>query len=123
MTNQEVVTLYGGLMSLYGNESLRFPAKVSFAIMRNLRMIESIAQDVISARMKILETYADPIPDSLGSFKAKKGQEDILNKELRELDMVENNLDFYTITTNDLEGLDLSLSDIDTLFFMISGES
>lgn len=119
MKNKEVVNVYEKLIKTTQMNQTRFPAKVSFAIVRNLKLLEPIYNDIIEARLKIAQEYGEEIPDEPGSYKAKDGMFDIMQDELNSLAEVENDIKFYTITLDDIQNNSLSLADMEGLYFMI----
>lgn len=123
MKNQQIIAIYEKLLNLVQNIDTHFSAKISFAIVRNLKSLEPIVEDIMSTRMKIIEQYGEPVPGSPGNYQPKLGNTDILNKELAELGNIETSVIIHKISINDLKDYNLSLQDIDALYFMISEEN
>ena len=124
MTNQEIMELYYGLDNIFKKDDLRFPAKVSFALLRDWRLIDPIIQDLERARFDILSAHGALqeqdgnqvfIPNDLASAQ-------IIEKELDDLFSVENNIDLYKIPISDIENMELSMQELDGLYPILDGE-
>ena len=46
MLNKDIVTMYRGLTSLASDLETKLPAKVSFAIVRNIKLLTPIVEDI-----------------------------------------------------------------------------
>lgn len=121
MLNKDIITNYKNLIELRNNNTNQFPAKVSYAIARNARVLQPIVEDIETTRLSIINKYGEPVEDSPGYFSPKEGQEDIMMKELKSLEETETNVELAYISL-DFLNLDLSIADMDALYFMISEE-
>nr|DAM21847.1 MAG TPA: Protein of unknown function (DUF1617) [Caudoviricetes sp.] len=57
MLNKDIVTMYRGLTSLASDLETKLPAKVSFAIVRNIKLLTPIVEDIDFARQSVAATY------------------------------------------------------------------
>nr|DAP43414.1 MAG TPA: Protein of unknown function (DUF1617) [Caudoviricetes sp.] len=57
MLNKDIVTMYRGLTSLASDLETKLPAKVSFAIVRNIKLLAPIVEDIDFARQSVAATY------------------------------------------------------------------
>lgn len=121
MTNQEIVQNYESLVSLKKDNTIFFPAQVAYAITRNLRTLQPLYEDIINHRAQIIEANADPIDGEPGFFKPREGHEETLNGEIRALYQYDNETTISKITLNDLSRLNLSIANMDALYFMVDG--
>lgn len=120
MTNRDIQVNYEALISLKNRNELRFPAKTAYAVTRNLRLLSPIYQDIMNTRQAFIAKHADPSPDNPGMWNIKEGHIEELDKELTNLDKTDNKIILYTITFDDISNLDISIEDMDALYFMIS---
>lgn len=121
MKNHEILDTYEALISLRERSETRLPASTVYAIIRNMRILQPIAEDITIARMDVLKEYGDPVPEQPGFFSPKIGKEDEMNKALEDLASIENDVDFIKIPISSLDGLKLSMADMDALYFMVDG--
>ena len=121
MTNKEIRTEYEKLCELRERSTTRFPARVSFAIVRNIREMQPIYEDIMLTRMEVLQKYGDPVEDQPGYFAPKIGKEKIMKDELEAIDKAEPVAHVLQgISFSDIENLDLSIADMDALNFMLA---
>ena len=119
MTNKEIISSFEGLQNLRQAATQRLPARITFAIIRNLKILQPIVEDIQIAYNELLSKYADPIQEQPGQFKVKDGCLDQLNEEMNALYSVDNDLPLAKIKFSDIENLSFSLSETDALYFMI----
>lgn len=120
MTNKEIITSYEDLIDLRKSSTTRFPARVSFAIARNIRALKPIYEDIINIRMETLKEHGEPVAGEVGYFSPKLGHEEIMKKELEAIDNTEAAVcALQRFSFKDIENLDLSISDMDALYFML----
>lgn len=121
MTNREIEDAYVALTKLQENAELRFSAGVAYAIVRNMKILKPIVEDIVLTRIKILQKYGDPIDDQPGYYIPKEGQEETLEKALKELEQIDNDINIYQIGMSALNSVDLSIADMEALYFMVDG--
>lgn len=122
MTNKEILSIYNGVQKL--RELLTpMPVDVVFAIVKNIRTIEPIAQSVEEARSVLLHKYAAPSMDEPGVFIPLENKVDILNTELEKLSVIENDIQLIKIPLEKIMHLQLTLEEMEALYPMISGEA
>lgn len=121
MINKKIMENYEKLCELRERSTTRFPARVSFAIVRNIKTLQSIYEDIIAVRLEILQKYGDPA-DEPGYFSPKIGKEKVMKEELDSIDKAETPINqIQYISFSDIENLDLSIADMDALSFMVDG--
>ena len=119
MTNKAIANLYNDLSELVRESTVRLPARVSFSIIRNLHMLEPIAQDIDKARLSIIENCADPVPDEPGAYKIRPDKQQFMNKELNDLDSMENDINILKIKDSDIKDVELTLKELNCLYPML----
>lgn len=119
MLNRELIQIYDNLYKLSERNEVRFPAKVSFCITRNIKMLMPIAEAFELARITILQDYGIEAEDKPGFYKIKPDKAEIAMKELQDLENTEVDLTLQKIKLQDIENLDLSIQDMDALYPML----
>lgn len=118
MKNIEIMSNLEKLIKMRDNSSIRFPARVSFAIARNIRVMLPIYEDIYNARMDILKEHGELVGQS-DFFSPKEGHEEQIAKELEAINQTECDCSIQKFPFNDIENLELSIDDMDTLYFMV----
>lgn len=120
MKNRDILKAFEGLMKIREKSEINFPARIAYAIARNIRILHPVYEDIVSTRIEILRKYGDPVPDEPGYFSPKTGEEQIMNDELRAIDEIESNCsDLQRISLSDLAEINFSVADMEALYFMV----
>ena len=117
---QELVDIYNKLSQI-GNK-VTLPAKSAYKMLRNIRLIKPIVEDYYTVQLNIAQSYGDLVNPELGTYKIKPENMELAQKELRELGETENDICFLLIDIDDLDGLNLSIEEMDALYPMIKSE-
>lgn len=117
MLNSEILNTYEGLRRLREGASKQLPARPSFAIIRNLKTLQPIVEDIQTAYNDLLLKYAEPVEGD--RFKVKEGCFETFNAEIANLYNLDTEVNIVKIKFNDIENLDFSLDEIEALYFMI----
>ena len=126
MLNKEIIGNYRKLNELRQNGSTRFPAQVSFAIIRNIKMLQSIVDDIEKTYNDLVLQYADPIDEPNNkheNYRVKPEFIETFNKEIQQLEQINVDLNLILIPFSEIQDLNLSLKEMDALFFMIKEET
>ena len=123
--NSEIVQIFNGIPSAMKKQ---LPVKVSYAIGRNMKMLEPIANAHEAERMKIIEKYVEK--DDKGEI-IVRGNEVVLTdkegyaREIGELLEIENEVQVHTIPFSLIEECDserfdvLTPAELSAMSFMI----
>lgn len=90
MKNGEIVAAYENLAAVMGKQE-KYPVKLSFAMTRNFKTLESLMKDFETERNKLLDIYnvksenGDPAYKSTGKIEIVKEHEAKWTKEISEL--------------------------------------
>ncbi len=116
MKNSDIYSLYQILSNI---SSIKLPAKATFAIIRNLKIIEPIVKDIEDARIILFKKYGE---EAEGVFHFPEDKVNIVDKELTSL--AETNIDILLVKVkeSDLENLNLSIEEAKILLPMIEEE-
>ena len=116
MMNKNILDAVEGLNSIL-EDSISLPASVSYAIIRNLKMMLPIAQDIYSERDKIIEKYGTKINDEY--YQIPEESRDLANQELSNLLTINTSIPLVTFPLDNLNGYDLPLKTMNILYFMV----
>lgn len=119
MLNKDIVTMYRGLTSLASDLETKLPAKVSFAIVRNIKLLTPIVEDIDFARQSVAATYGVEVD---GGYSIPKQQIDTVNQELTAIAETEVDVPIVKVKMSDIENLNISVNIAEALEFMIEEE-
>lgn len=125
ITNRQIVNIYNNIGAIR-NKNL--PIKLGFAINRNMKAMETIAEAYSAEQKKILDRYCEK--DEFGQFRTE-GDEFVLSdrkayaKEIGELLAIESEVQVHRVLMEEIEKCDsgkydaLTPNELDLLEFMI----
>lgn len=122
MTNKEIQTIFEGLIKIK-EDNLKLPIKVAFAISHNIKTLQPIIQEYVDARYEYLTKVGEidkTSPDKV-TIPADKVTE--VTKQLTDLDNLEVSVSLVKINMEDLDEVDVTITMVEALEFMIEGES
>lgn len=123
MKNREIIEHINALGAFTKD---KIPVKLSFAIVKNFNKLKSASDDYEQARMKLLEENSEKKEngdiESGEDGNAKIIDIDKWNKEINELMNIEVDIDMHKVDFSILDGLQLSVSDMAAIEFMIKEE-
>lgn len=119
MLNKDIVTMYRGLTSLASDLETKLPAKVSFAIVRNIKLLTPIVEDIDFARQSVAATYGVEVD---GGYSILEQQIDTVNQELAAIAETEVDVPIVKVKMSDIENLNISVGIAEALEFMIEEE-
>lgn len=120
--NRDIITMYQGLSQLASNEGMRLPARVSFAVVRNLKMLIPIIEDIEMARQSIAETYGTLDVDNPTQYRIPENNRDTVNQELDAIMETEVDVPLVKIKMTEIEDLNISIAMAEALMFMVEEE-
>nr|DAK07916.1 MAG TPA: Protein of unknown function (DUF1617) [Caudoviricetes sp.] len=120
--NRDIITMYQGLSQLASNEGMRLPARVSFAVVRNLKMLIPIIEDIDMARQSIAETYGTLDIDNPTQYRIPENNRDTVNQELDAIMETEVDVPLVKIKMTEIEDLNISIAMAEALMFMVEEE-
>ena len=118
LTNEQVCDSYVALSNLKNSKKL-LPIKVSYAIIRNIKLLQPIVESVDMVKLDIFSKYGTQDTNSPGSYDIPPENVVIVNDQLRELSATENEVNIITIKLDTLDGYELTVDEMDALYFMI----
>lgn len=119
MSNKDILEITEGLSNIVQDQSC-LPASVSYSVIRNLKILSSIAEDIYNERKKIIERYGEQVGDITYSIPEEK--RDAANKELNNLLAVNTSVPLATFSIDILQGYDIPLKVMNILYFMVEAD-
>lgn len=127
LTNKQILDITSGLNEIENKESQNGTSifanktKVTFAIIKNKRVLQNASRDYEETVNKIIAEFdADGKTDIVENGKRVLPQYVAeWNQRMEELQSIEVDLEIKTITFDDIDGCPLSLQEMETLEFMI----
>ena len=119
MSNKDILEITEGLSNIVQDQSC-LPASVSYSVIRNLKILSSIAEDIYNERKKIIERYGEQVDDITYSIPEEK--RDAANKELNNLLAVNTSVPLATFSIDILQGYDIPLKFMNILYFMVEAD-
>lgn len=103
--------IQGNLQGLLNIAGKKFPVKVSYAIMKNEKLLESEYKDLDQQRIKICEAYAEKDSDSKaivkdGKYVFSENNKAVCDREYKELMDEEIKVDIHTVDVTELNKCD-----------------
>lgn len=109
MTNEQIYRIAIGFYK-YFNGDLILPIKVNFYLSKNKNYFLNLGKQIEEFKNQICEKYD------------KQTQLEQINKELKELSILQQEVSFYQVSLEDFGDINLSMEQLDTLEFMIKEE-
>ncbi len=119
-TNIQIISIYEKLSLTYKSQ-ISFPAKVSYCIVRNLKILGPIYEDIMKARNDLIFNNSIKV-EGEDSYKVPPDKQEYLNKELTSLGVAENEINLSMIKFQDIDGINIPVDIMDGLFCMIEDE-
>ena len=125
MKNSEIVRNYIGLIELV-NKKEKYPVKFSFAITKNLKMLEGLNGDFETERNKYLDQYnvkdenGEPAYKSTGRIDIAKEYEKDWQDAVQELLDIDVDINVHKISLSELNGVSISAGDLLSCDFMLN---
>lgn len=120
INNNNIVQHYENLKNSFNDNKKYFPAKVTFMIQKNIRILEKLSQDIYMTRDKIVQHYGSPNGDE--TFFIPEEVRETTQKELDDLLEIEQEVNILKLKFKDIEDLEFTSNQMEALMFMIDEE-
>lgn len=117
-TNLEIYTLYKKLQEAFLNENRNFPVKVFFYIQKNINALQIKVEEIEKTREYIIKKYGT-INYENNNYNISSEYIQQANEELQQLENIKQDVELKTINFSDIENLELTPAQMDSLMFMI----
>lgn len=121
LTNKEILDK----VNVLGNISNRnLPVRVSYALAKNISKIENELKHYNNERAKIIERYCEKDEEGNskienGNYVIKKDEIENWNKDMKDLQDIENEFDVHKFNLELLNGYDMTANEMMCIDFMI----
>lgn len=123
MINSEILSLYEGLQTIKNSGDIKFPARTTFTVVRNMKTLEPIVESLIEAKNQLLKELGIPDEKDPNSFFIPENNRKKFTQQIEELDNIDNDIEFKKIKWEDIEPLNLSIQAMEALYPMIEEEA
>lgn len=121
LTNLQIWDIYEKLEDNFREENLSFPAKISYYILINKQELYNKYRIIEQMRQNIGKKYG--VYDSeINAYHIPKEKREIAQTELDQLLEVSQSVEINFCSLKDLEDLNISMRQMETLLFMIEKE-
>ena len=120
--NKEIIQYYENLEEAYfknDNSTKYLPAKITFKILKNFKILKLLSEDIYLIRDKIIQHYGVPDPEDNNFFIISEDKKDIAQKELDDLIELEQEVNILMLKFSDIENLEFTMNQMEALMFMI----
>ena len=117
LTNNDIYFINEQFNKIFENSQQYLPAKVNFYIQKNKKKIAELAQEIEIARAEIIKNFGEQKEDQKYYIPQDKIQE--AQQELLDLLNIQQEIEVFTISLNDIENLQFTLPQMEALMFMI----
>ena len=117
LTNNDIYFINEQFNKIFENSQQYLPAKVNFYIQKNKKRIAELAQEIEIARAEIIKNFGEQKEDQKYYIPQDKIQE--AQQELLDLLNIQQEIEIFTISLDDIENLHFTLPEMEALMFMI----
>lgn len=125
MTNAEMVAAVNKITSMQereekdGKKLFGSKIKIVYAIKKNKEKLLQLLKPYEEARAELLKEHGTNAALTDGVLEIRKDRKEQWNKAMKELLGIEADVDVFTVNFTELDGLSLSLNDMDAIDFMV----
>lgn len=117
LTNNDIYFINEQFNKVFEQSQQYLPAKVNFYIQKNKKKIADLAQEIEIARAQIIKNFGEQKEDQKYYVPQDKIQE--AQQELLDLLDIQQEIEVFTISLDDIENLHFTLPQMEALMFMI----
>ena len=120
MTQQQIYQIATNFMNYFNDNENKMPVAIAYAIQKNKQTLVTMAQEIEQNRQLILSRYGSMQED--GNFFIPLEFIEKTNKELQTLLKIQEEVKIYVLALEELQEIEFTMSQMDTLMFMINEE-
>lgn len=122
LKNKDIIEYYEELSASFKDNTKYLPAKISFIIQKNIKMLKELSEEIYSARNNIIQNYGIKDEEDKDSFIIPKEFQEITQKELDDLIEMEQEVNILMLKFSDIENLEFTMNQMEAIMFMIEEE-
>lgn len=125
MTNGEIVTTVNRIIGMQNREEKQETklfgerVKVTYAIKKNKEKLQQLLKPYNESLDELIEKYKAEKPGEDGEPRIRKDCQKQWGDAVKELQEIEVEVDIHTVRFSEIEGLSLSLNDLEAIEFML----
>lgn len=125
MTNAEMVAAVNKITSMQereekdGKKLFGSKIKIVYAIKKNKEKLLQLLKPYEEARVELIKEHGTNAALTDGVLEIRKDRKEQWSKAMKELLDIEADVDIFTVNFTELDGLSLSLNDMDAIDFMV----
>ena len=116
LTNREIFTIGNAFEGAFQNDERYFPAKINFKIEKNRKNILDKMNEIEESRIKTIREFGE---EKDGQIQIPNEKVEKVNKEIAELFDIEQEMNIFMISFEDIENLEFTSAEMSALLFMI----
>lgn len=120
--NTQIIKSHESLNKNFNDNTKYFPAKISFIITKNIKVLKSLAEEIYLMRDNIIYHYGKPDSEEDDTYIISKENREIAQKELDDLIEMEQEVPILKLKFSDIENLEFTMNQMEAIMFMIEEE-
>ena len=116
LTNREIFTIGNAFEGAFQNDERYLPAKINFKIEKNKKNILDKMNGIEESRIKTIREFGE---EKDGQIQIPNEKVEEVNKEIAELFDIEQEMNIFMISFEDIENLEFTSAEMSALLFMI----
>lgn len=116
LTNREIFTIGNAFEGAFQNDERYLPAKINFKIEKNRKNILDKMNEIEESRIKTIRKFGE---EKDGQIQIPNEKVEKVNKEIAELFDIEQEMNIFMISFEDIENLEFTSAEMSALLFMI----
>ena len=116
LTNREIFTIGNAFEGAFQNDERYLPAEINFKIEKNKKNILDKMNEIEESRIKTIREFGE---EKDGQIQIPNEKVEEVNKEIAELFDIEQEMNIFMISFEDIENLEFTSAEMSALLFMI----
>ena len=123
-TNAEIYNISASLVEAFEKDNQNyFSAKINFMIQKNKSLFVSKAIEIEHARLAIIQKYGTRNEENSNKYDIAPDKIDVVNTELTELLSIEQEINIFTFSMDDLTNVEFTPAQMEAIMFMVEEEA
>lgn len=123
-TNAEIYNISASLVEAFEKDNQNyFSAKINFMIQKNKSLFVNKAIEIEHARLAIIQNYGTKNEEDSNKYDIAPDKIDVVNTELTELLSIEQELNIFTFSMDDLANVKFTPAQMEAIMFMVEEEA
>lgn len=123
-TNAEIYNISASLVEAFEKDNQNyFSAKINFMIQKNKSLFVSKAIEIEHARLAIIQKYGTRNEENSNKYDIAPDKIDVVNAELTELLSIEQEINIFTFSMDDLTNVEFTPAQMEAIMFMVEEEA